>query len=82
MIDDRLCNEVELRKVLGSRIAKHRRLMGMTQAELGKIVGLHQPTICKIEQGRLLPSRQRIDQICEALGISRYDLERRNPDSS
>lgn len=56
-------NEMRLRRVE----------MGLTQAQLGKLVGVQQPIICAYEQGKIEPPLARLLQIAKALEVSSLD---------
>ncbi len=50
---------------------------GLTQAQLGKAVGVGKKTVSSWEQGKTRPSLDKIDAICEVLNVS-YDNVRWN----
>src|SRR5439155_14184354 len=57
-------NSVEL----GLRIAATRRAAGLTQADLAERIGTKQPSISKIESGRVVPTLPVLDRIGRAVG--------------
>lgn len=52
---------------LGYQVALPRLLRGMTQAELADKVGTRQPSIARLENGIVMPSRSFLERIAEAL---------------
>ena len=54
---------------LGSRLRSLRRHAGLTGAELAVRSGVTQPTISKIETGRMLPSATVVDRVAAALDL-------------
>jgi len=69
----RLATEHELRMVLGHRIREARRRVGLSQAELAECIGIHQPSVSCIENGRT-PLRHNLDRIVEATRTPLYRL--------
>lgn len=59
----------KLPKVLGSKIQKRRKEVGLTQEELGYKVGISRAYMGYIEQGRYAPSLEVLDKIAKALGV-------------
>src|SRR6516225_4098664 len=59
---------------LGALVRKYRELHGLSQAELGRSVGVSQATIDKIESGRTTLSRF-LPRIAARLGIPQRDLD-------
>jgi transcriptional regulator with XRE-family HTH domain len=59
---------------LGALVRKYRELHGLSQAELGRAVGVSQATIDKIENGRTTLSRF-LPRIAARLGIPQRDLD-------
>src|SRR5437667_8630542 len=57
-------NSVEL----GLRIAAIRRAAGLTQTDLAERIGTKQPSISKIESGRVVPTLPVLDRIGRAVG--------------
>jgi HTH-type transcriptional regulator/antitoxin HipB len=47
-------------------IIKHRRRIGLTQAELARRAGIRQETLCRIEQGGHSPSVRTVEKIDRA----------------
>jgi transcriptional regulator with XRE-family HTH domain len=66
-------NETAASRV-GSRIRKIRTEKGMSQAELGELVGLNADRIQKYENGARKPKADLLKQIAEALGVSTLAL--------
>jgi predicted transcriptional regulator len=52
----------------GYQIARLRILRGLTQRQLAEMVGTHQPSIARLENGSAVPSFSFLTRIAEALG--------------
>lgn len=59
---------------IGKFIAKLRKEMGMTQAELGEMLGVSYKAVSKWETGRNLPDPALYKPLCAALGITLTEL--------
>ncbi|MFF5856234.1 helix-turn-helix domain-containing protein [Streptomyces sp. NPDC012751] len=59
----------ERMKALGARLRVLRGESGLTGAVLAQRAGVGQPTVSKIETGRMVPSREVLDRILGALGV-------------
>ncbi|MET8561702.1 helix-turn-helix transcriptional regulator [Streptomyces flaveolus] len=59
----------ERMKALGARLRVLRRESGLTGAVLAQRAGVGQPTVSKIETGRMVPSRDVLDRLLDALGL-------------
>jgi transcriptional regulator with XRE-family HTH domain len=55
---------------IGRQMIKHRRLRGMTQAELARLSGIAREDICRYEAGEKDPSLRNTLRIAKALGVS------------
>lgn len=75
----RIASECELRRLFPSRLVYWRRRRGLTQIELGVLVGLHQVSISRIEGGKQLPNRRGMERFAEALGVSLETLLKSEP---
>ena len=51
----------------GSQIARLRIAHGLTQAQLAEMVGTHQPSIARIENGKSLPSLLFLERVASVL---------------
>ena len=56
-------------KVLGELIAKHRKEIGITQAEFAQLIGSAQQTVCRWEQGITRPKEKQMPTIASALKL-------------
>lgn len=63
-----------LPKQLGKRIQKRRKLVGLTQEELGYKVGISRAYMGYIEQGRNTPSLEIIEKVAKVLKVQIKDL--------
>ncbi|WP_079165478.1 helix-turn-helix transcriptional regulator [Streptomyces sp. NRRL S-31] len=59
----------ERMKALGARLRVLRGESGLTGAVLAQRAGVGQPTVSKIETGRMVPSRDVLDRLLGALGV-------------
>jgi transcriptional regulator with XRE-family HTH domain len=59
---------------IGAKIAKRRKLEGITQLQLADITGLSIRTIQSYECGARIPSLEVVLILCRALGITPGDL--------
>ena len=55
---------------MGSRLARARKLAGMTQRELSEAVGVDRTSVARYERGRNAPGAAHIRLLCVALGVS------------
>lgn len=67
-IEIKMAEEEVFRKLL----IKHRRLKKMTTIQLGKIVGLHNSSISRLEMGQKRPYLDQACKISRALGFKIY----------
>ncbi|MFC9287054.1 helix-turn-helix domain-containing protein [Streptomyces sp. NPDC057052] len=59
----------ELMKALGARLRRLRAEAGLTGAALAERAGVGQPTVSKVENGRMIPSADVLDRLSDALGL-------------
>lgn len=59
----------KLPKLLGKRIQKHRKEIGLSQEKLGDKIGISRAYMGYIEQGRYGPSLEVLEKIAKALSI-------------
>ncbi|MGG4382692.1 helix-turn-helix transcriptional regulator [Priestia megaterium] len=64
----------ELKKYIGAKIKEHRKSLGMTTIELGKLSNTSQSTISTIERGERFGTFDTMINVCEALRITLYDI--------
>lgn len=57
-------------KNIGKRIRSRRQELGLSQAELGSRLGIHQKQISSYERGVNLPSSEVMIRLAEVLGVS------------
>lgn len=60
---------------LGHRVRGLRKDAGLSGAELAERAGVTQPTVSKIETGRMLPSSEVVDRLAGALGIDQAERD-------
>ncbi|MGV9554548.1 helix-turn-helix domain-containing protein [Streptomyces sp. NPDC003522] len=59
----------ELMKALGARLRGLRAEAGLTGAALAERAGVGQPTVSKVENGRMVPSAAVLERLSDALGL-------------
>ena len=66
-----------MKKPAPNRIAEERKSCGLSQQELGDLVGAHWVTISKLERGKIKLTTNWIEKIAAALQLNETDLLRR-----
>lgn len=66
--------KAETQKAIGKSIKKAREELGLTQSELARRLGIHQPALSKIEQGKTNPTIDLLSDISNALEVKICDL--------
>ena len=59
---------------IGEKIKYFRKRIGITQAKLAELSGIHPVSIRKYEINKMVPQTQQIEKIAKALGISSFAL--------
>ena len=59
---------------IGEKIRYFRTRIGITQAKLAELSGIHPVSIRKYETNKMIPQSQQIDRIAEALGVSSFAI--------
>lgn len=59
---------------IGEKIKYFRTRIGITQAKLAELSGIHPVSIRKYETNKMTPQIQQIDRIAEALGVSSFAI--------
>lgn len=67
-------SNAKLPRVLGKRIQKRRKNIGLTQEEVADKVGISRAYMGYIEQGRNVPSLEIVEKIAKVLKASIKDL--------
>lgn len=62
------------RKEFGERLRNARKSKGLTQENLGRVVGKNATTIGRFESGKLIPNAEEISLLCDELNINEYEL--------
>lgn len=65
---------------LGRKVERVRRLRGMTQAELGDLLGITKQAVSKMEQSEKIED-ERLDKIASALGVTVEGLKEFNEET-
>lgn len=65
---------------LGRRVERVRRLRGMTQTELGDLLGITKQAVSKMEQAEKIDD-ERLDKIASALGVTVEGLKEYNEET-
>lgn len=58
----------------GNNLKKARKNKGLTQENLGRVIGKNATTIGRFETGTLIPNAEEISLMCDELGIYEYEL--------
>lgn len=69
---------MDIIKVFGNNLKKHRKNLGLSQEEFAHKCGLHRTYISAIECYRRSISLENIQRIADALGVETYKLFREN----
>ncbi len=64
----------DMRKSVASNIATQRRKAGMTQSDVGRILGLEKETVCRIESGKISVTIDRLQEFSNIFQCSFHDL--------
>lgn len=59
---------------VGRRLAEYRKKAGLSQAQLGEMLGLEKESVSRIESGKIAPSLSRLAMFCESLNVSFEEL--------
>ena len=59
---------------IGEKIKYFRKRIGITQAKLAELSGIHPVSIRKYEINRMVPQTPQIDRLAEALGVSSFAI--------
>src|SRR5574344_145378 len=59
----------ELKKLLGKRIQKIRKIRGFTQDKLSEMIGIEVPSLSNIETGKFAPAIDTLEKIAQALNV-------------
>lgn len=59
---------------IGEKIRYFRSRIGITQAKLAELSGIHPVSIRKYETNKMIPQAQQIDKIAETLGVSSFAI--------
>lgn len=65
---------MEIRKIIGRRIAKTRKRQGISQEELAESAGVYRAYIGKVERGEINIGLCNIQKITKALNLSMENL--------
>jgi transcriptional regulator with XRE-family HTH domain len=59
---------------VGKRLAEYRKKAGLSQAQLGELLGLEKESVSRIESGKIAASLSRLVMFCESLDVSFEEL--------
>lgn len=62
------------KKEFGENLKRARKSKGLTQENMGKVIGKNATTIGRFESGRLVPNAEEISLMCNELNINEYEL--------
>lgn len=74
------CDIIKIRKeavylsIIGQRIRKHRMNKGLTQEELGDLLGVQKSAVQKYENGSISLKGETIKKLCEIFSVLPYEL--------
>lgn len=57
--------QIEQRLAIAARLKESRKMAGLSQGQVAKLLGLHRPAISEIEAGNRRVSAQELRQLCE-----------------
>lgn len=63
-------NDKENRAVIGSRIRQARKLAGLSQGQVAKLLSLHRPSVTEIESGNRKVSADEISKFADIFDVS------------
>lgn len=64
----------EVARMLGQRVRAYRYASGLTQHQLGALLGAEQPWVSDLERGRMIPCTERLVILGDLLGLSVGEL--------
>ncbi len=62
--------EMDKRKLVADRVRQARKLAGLSQGQIAKLMGLHRPSISEIEAGNRRVSTDEISQFAEIYDVN------------
>lgn len=62
-------NRHVLADTLAAALVHHRAVHGLSQTALGRLLGMRQPQVCRLEAGGHTPDFATLQRICDALGL-------------
>lgn len=65
---------MDLRVLLGERVAQRRKDLDLTQGDLGKRLSWPQPRVSEVERGKAWPDPERLQALAQALECEPADL--------
>ena len=60
---------MEIRDRFAQRLRTRREELGLTQADLAKLAGMHQPDLCDLEKGRHAPTLETLERLAIPLKV-------------
>ena len=64
----------DLQLTFGQRVRAERERKGLSQADLARLLEIHQPDLCDIEKGRHAPTLETVGKIALKLDVPATDL--------
>ncbi len=65
---------MDIQKILVFNVKRYRKLLGLSQKDLAKRVGISAPYMNEIEKGHKFPSSETLNSLCKALLVEPYQL--------
>ena len=66
--------DIEIRKILGSKLSKARKKTSLTQAEVARLASIHVNYYARVERGEENPTYEKLHGIAKALGLNPSDI--------
>lgn len=60
----------ERRAIIAARLKEGRKLSGLSQGQVAKMLGLHRPSVSEIEAGNRRVSADELSQLCDIYDVS------------
>jgi transcriptional regulator with XRE-family HTH domain len=67
-------NNTEIQKIFGARVREEREKRKITQAELAKKIGIHQPDLGDIEKGRHAVTLATVERVADVFSLPPAEL--------
>lgn len=65
---------MDIKKIVGQKIQKFRKIKKITQEQLAEMIGIETVSLSKIETGRSYPTSENLAKISEILDVEPYEF--------